>query len=1137
MKQQLGYLRCALCAVVALSIFAPTAYGLTRPTVDLDGAWRFATDPGDAGETARWFARDVQLPAMPLPGYAPEANGTIVVPGNWDSQGYGTETDKVLHNFVGKGWYKRQVAIPESWTGRRAFLVITGASRYTKVWVNEHFLGEHIGYLSEQEYDITPLIAPGAMFTVTIQADSKQRWAVDALYGASLLADFMDVPWGGIWGHVRLEARADAWLSDLFVQPDAANSACNVNATLNGAAAAGDAAKFEVLDKDGRCVAEAAVPVDPAGQTLALHAALAGAQLWTPDSPTLYTARLSVIRNGHSLDSIESRFGMRQFSTDGPYMLLNGKRLMLRGYGDDHIYPEQMGMPSDKELHLNRLRLIKSYGFNHVRHHSTVMPPEYYEACDELGIITTAEFPIVYAPFLPGVGSKWLEMVPPGTDPASAIDTYRREWSAVIRQFRNHPSILCWVMGNELGQCDDLPKPTQLFADISHQLDPQRMFLDSDGVRDSVLMDPKNDRKTLDFYAVQFNEGGADPIAPSGKFNSPRPLKPSLSHEAGNYVTFSRPDLIDQFEHNVKPFWLTDGKTKLAQLGLAQEAMAWAEKSERLYALLHKYNVESLRKNPYLCGYHWWLFQDYWTSSNGLVDHYFRPKSITPEEVLRFNNDVVLLQDGLQRTYRGAEPFALKLLISNYLFGPLEGTLKWKVEAGGHAISENEQPLSSAVLQGELATVAEINAALPEIDAPAKLNVSVELAVADGKHYSNSWTAWLYPAVIRRAEASVPVFAEGIYLEQFPSLNLQAISPSGELDAHAVYLTSWPCDPRIAGAMKRGAGVVLIEGAGLLIDSRPITYRSSWWRADGGNLNHTGTFVYDDPIVRAIAPDGWCDEGWWHLVEGATRFNVEKTPARPKIIVRALPGMMSITDYALLFEVGVEKGTLYVSGLAHRNAKGRPESEWIVARLLDAAARFEQPECRWPASVFEIASVAPEGCVPGFQRVVANGGEEGTWFSFREENARALICRQDQPGRRIAWETAPVPADASGERVTFAFAGGLGYASEPKTEGFVLEINGTEALRFDLPEPASWRSEDKRIELKFESRRTVSTWSTISHASRSRLKPDAPVAQNVQPIAQPDCELTQTTYFSSPGLCVRGIRTVSNSALSFPRKR
>ena len=372
------------------------------------------------------------------------------MPGIWDNQGYGTETDKLRHNFVGKGWYKRQVEIPKNWTGRRAFLLITGISRYAKVWIDDHFLGEHIGYLSAQEYDVTQYAAPGKTATLTIQVDSKQRWAVDALFGASSLADYMDVEWGGIWGHVSLEARTDVWLGDLFVQPDVAGSSCSASATLNGKSDLANAAKLEVFGHGGQRLAESLLKIDPkaaAGQPIVVKAAIPNAKLWTPDSPTLYTASLSLLKGNQVLDTVESRFGMRQFTVDGPYLLLNGKRIMLRGYGDDHIYPEQMSMPSDKELHLKQLRIIKSYGFNHVRHHSTIMPPEYYEACDEVGMITTAEFPICYSVFLPGTGDRWKACVLPGTDPAPAIETYKREWAAAIKRHRNHPSIFCWVMG------------------------------------------------------------------------------------------------------------------------------------------------------------------------------------------------------------------------------------------------------------------------------------------------------------------------------------------------------------------------------------------------------------------------------------------------------------------------------------------------------------------------------------------------------------------------------------------------------------------------------------------------------------------------------------------------------------------
>lgn len=1076
-------------AAMLLSLAAVIANrAQARETVSLDGVWDFATDPGDRGETEQWYQPSATLPSMPLPGYAPTANGKIRVPGIWDNQGYGTESDKVHHNFVGKAWYKRRVEIPRDWTGRRVFLAITGVNRSSKLWVNGHFFGEHIGYLSTQEYDITDYVASGQTATISIQVDSKQHLEVDPLFGGSSIADYVDVVWGGIWGHVVLESRSDAWLSDLFVQPDVSNAGCSASALVNGKAELPDEMKLDVFDKNGHRVAETiAKPASKmvAGRPISVTAPVPNAELWSPDCPTLYTARLSLLRGGKVLDVLESRFGMRQYTIDGPHLLLNGKRLMLRGYGDDHIYPEQMAMPSDKELHLARLRVIKSYGFNHVRHHSTIMPPEYYDACDEVGMISTAEFPIAYADnrFFPGTGELWIRSVHRGTDPAPAIGTYMREWAAAIKRHRNHASILCWVMGNEL--YNGIPLRFD-FQRTARELDPRRFFVDSDGGWSvatghwldaegrpgEAILDPTNDRDTLDLYFTQFDEISGDPINNTTKYDFVRPKKPVILHEAGNYVTFSRPDLIDEFKHNFKPFWLTAGKAKLEKLGLLQEAGQWAEKSEQLYLLCHKFNLESARRNPYVSGYHWWLFQDYWTSSDGIVDVYFRPKSIPKAAVLKINGEVLLLQKGLARTYRSRNRLDLNLLVSNYSSEPLQGELTWEVKAGDQTIA-TQQVTVTQVPQGEVVEVAKIGLDLPETISPAKLRITAGLA-AGKEQFDNDWSSWLYPAVIGPAKLPAPVFADKAQRKQFVDWDLKPIPEEGPLDEHAVYLTG-RCDNRLADAMDRGASVVLLNGVGRFLKSYPMTYRTTWWKAgDSPERNHCGTFVYDHPATRAMAPDGWCDDGWFHLIEGANKYCLETAPARPDVMIRALPSLLMVEDDALLFEVGVGKGVLIVSGLNHRQAKGRSENDWLVARMLERAAGFPQPKAKWPASFLSVAYAAPEGCLPGFDRLTANDGEVSTGPSYRENRAQMFICRQNNVGNLIAWETPPLPRKQAEERVTFVFAGGLGYGAQPTTDGFALEINGKEALRFDVSTPEHWKSADERVDLKLVVRRTES---------------------------------------------------------------
>lgn len=1051
----------------------------TRPVLSLDGLWNFATDPDRVGEKERWFQPQTNWPAMPRPGYAPEANGAIRVPGIWDNQGYGTETAKVRHNFVGLGWYRRTIAVPAEWADRRVFLCFGGVHRYAKVWVHGQFLGEHIGYLSEFECEVTGRVKAGQPATVVIQVDSRQRWEVDTLFGAADLADYMDVAWGGIWGHVRLEARTAVWLQDLFLQPNVPASNCMASAVLQGEAGLAQGLRLEVLDSGGAVVGQAERRLDgpqPVGAIVSVTGPVPNPRLWSPDQPVLYRARLTLLGGGPPLDTVESRFGMREIRLDGPYVLLNGKRLFLRGYGDDHIYPEQMAMPADKELHLQRLRLIKSYGFNHVRHHSTIMPPEYYEACDEVGLMPTAEFPIAYDSFLPA-SQNWTNHVRPGTDPAPAWETYQREWAAALKRHRNHPSILAWVMGNELW--GGIPLRHE-FRRLARELDPTRPFADTDGVTEmwQHIFDPKNDRDTLDLYFLMFDVFH-NPLELPDKYKTPRPLKPVISHESGNYVTFTRPEGADAFRRNIKPFWMTEGRAKLERLGLLTEAPQWAAKSERLYLLLHKSELEALRKNPFLSGYHWWLFQDYWTTANGLVDHSFKPKAITADEVRRFNNDVVLLQEGLELTYRAGAALKVRLLVSNFSPEPVaEGQCSWQLLADGRAI-DNGLGQTVRAGQGELAQVAQLDLTLPQVTGPRRLQLQTDFrgpatpaAAARPPRWQNEWSAWLYPSTLATPPRPVPVFASAAQLKRWPGLKLSPIPKDAVLSSHAVYVTG-RLEPRVLAAVERGASLVLLQG-GRVFNSRPLTYRSTWWKAgDDLNANQCGTLVYDHPVTRRTAPDGWCDAGWFHLLEGGRKIVLEGFPARPRVIIRGLPSLRAVQDEAILFEVGLGEGAILVSGLNHEQAKGRPENDWLLAQMVAHALTFPRPQTIWPRSALPaVQEPVLDQARSGYQKMVRNEGEEGVWYSYREDNVKMPICRQTQPGHLLEWETAVVPSDQKDERVAFTFAGGLGYRSEPKTAGFAFLVNGQEQLRFDLPEQTNrWRSADGRVELRFNALR------------------------------------------------------------------
>ena len=140
------------------------------------------------------------------------------------------------------------------------------------------------------------------------------------------------------------------------------------------------------------------------------------------------------------------------------------------------------------------------------------------------------------------------------------------------------------------------------------------------------------------------------------------------------------------------------------------------------------------------------------------MDHYFRPKSVGKEEVLKYNGAVVLLEDGLARTYRGKNRLQAKLLASNFSSEPLQGELAWEVKAGERPLADRRVP-AGRIPQGELAEVSQIDFELPDTASPRKLTITAELT-AGGSRFANDWRSWLYPSLIRPAAATVPVFAE-----------------------------------------------------------------------------------------------------------------------------------------------------------------------------------------------------------------------------------------------------------------------------------------------------------------------------------------------------------------------------------------
>eukprot|EP01051_Picozoa_sp_SAG22_P007743 SAG22_NODE_555_length_9124_cov_114.706593_6_plen_269_part_00 len=241
----------------------------------------------------------------------------------------------------------------------------------------------------------------------------------------------------------------------------ATNATVVASATVRGDKAVASSVRLSIVDcETDKTVATTTMSLtramasggdDGSSQRLTVAATVPASLLkwWSPISPSLFNATLTLLSasspkvtstgddgedddNNDALsvvDSLRARFGVKDLKIVGHQFVLNGRKLFLSGFGFDAPYSDTIAAPSDKAYHLRQARLAKSYGFNFVRCHSHVLPPEFYDAMDEVGIFVSPELPVVY-------GFYFQTAIKLGT-----LAAYKAGWTAAITRHRNHPSI------------------------------------------------------------------------------------------------------------------------------------------------------------------------------------------------------------------------------------------------------------------------------------------------------------------------------------------------------------------------------------------------------------------------------------------------------------------------------------------------------------------------------------------------------------------------------------------------------------------------------------------------------------------------------------------------------------------------
>ena len=755
----------------------------------------------------------------------------IYVPGAWEAQGVGEEgmskpwdalwdsSPKMLrHVYMGELWYRKSVALPAEWAGKKVWLKIGGVKSQGWFWVNGNPVAWVDNYCGTYKYDITPFVKLGATNRVIACVNN----ALPSRKG--LMSNVHR--WGGIYRDVEIEATGATRIDDAWVRGDFDATCAEAHVIVAGLAANA----FRV-----RVTVEGAVAESPAseeGETV-VRLPLRDFRPWSPEHPNLYWARIELLdETGAVVDTRRERFGVRKLEVRGGEFYLNGHPYFLRGFGDDSVYPLTGLPPADRESHLAHLKKARAAGFNFVRLHTHCEVPEYFEAADEAGIFVQAELP--YYTDIPAE--------------AFAFDPLR-DLRELYAHYRRHPSFAVYCGGNEgrLG-----PYVEKKMYEFVKTVDPDRLALHQDGDRPCWLEcggdDGCNDPGNSDF------DSGPRNVWPRGSLN---PGRPFVCHEYLN--------LCVKQDTRLEPLytgaWLAPDSREeraawLAARGLDMEwGDALQDAQHALQAVYQKRGIESARKDPYCDGYCFWTIVDVAVangaihSAQGLFDPFWQTKKggLSPEAFAMFNSASALLADFSPDCPVAAagEKREVAFFFANYDGAPKrDAILRWRLVADGATLLEGTERLAG-IPEGNARPVAAVSFTVPPVGKAVKAVLHAEL---DGT--ANEWDLWLFPERVKRDCGRIA--ADSSLLPQLSRLYSDVVDAASPAAGDARVVVAPYGSRTAAEALARGKNLLTISGG----DGRP-NVSLGWWSMGsqvGTALSRTSRTLARLPHEGAMTP-------------------------------------------------------------------------------------------------------------------------------------------------------------------------------------------------------------------------------------------------------------------------------------------
>ncbi len=371
----------------------------------------------------------------------------------------------------GQAWYRKHLTLPAGDAGRQIYLDIDGAMSYAIVFVNGQLVGGWpYGYASWR-LDLTPFVKFGADNIIAIRVDNppnSSRW-----YSG-----------GGIYRNVWLTKTAPIHVGQwgtYITTPEVTAKSASINLQVtvdNKSQADADvsiATQIFRADTDGKRTGSAVASIPAAGVTVKAggsatvdtKSTVANPKLWSPRSPARYIAVTTIAQNGTPVDTYETPFGIRTVKFDpNAGMLINGELVKMNGVCDHHDLGA-LGAAVNFRALQRQLEMLRDMGCNAIRTSHNPPAPELLDLADQMGFVVMDE-----------AFDTWRSTKTPNDYARIFEKWHEQDMRMLVRRDRNHPSVVMWSIGNEIGE-QGSPIGGEIGAELGKYVreeDPTRPF-------------------------------------------------------------------------------------------------------------------------------------------------------------------------------------------------------------------------------------------------------------------------------------------------------------------------------------------------------------------------------------------------------------------------------------------------------------------------------------------------------------------------------------------------------------------------------------------------------------------------------------------------------------------------------------